>query len=208
MADSANGSEEKAVEDFITEGGSEAIATETKKEKEELEKLEEVLDSVVDITPPAVESSVEDSAISESKQLDSVPQNNGFSAIVENSSNFTEKLEEKVSESAGPDESLGTSELEVKEKEVENLVTLDENKDLSTVAQDFVSKGTDKTGETSTATVEDRGIDVSAGGEYEKVGIPESTDNQPPPAETPQVLRRSSWLNCCGLFDVLNLSNR
>ncbi|KAK6917959.1 hypothetical protein RJ641_016381 [Dillenia turbinata] len=203
MTDSANDSAEKAVEEFINGGGPGAIAAETNVEKEELEKLEEVLDSVDDITP-AVENPVEDSAISdaiesESKQLDSVPHNNGFSAFMENASDFAGKLDE-VSESAGPDESLGTSELEVKEKEVESLVNLDENKDFSAVAHDLVSNGIEKTGETSTATVEDRSINASAGGEYEEVGIPERTDNQPPPAETPLVLRKSSWMNCCGLL--------
>ncbi|KAG4958637.1 hypothetical protein JHK87_035270 [Glycine soja] len=49
---------------------------------------------------------------------------------------------------------------------------------------------------------------ASLGEHVKDSDTPECSDNQPLVASVPPVVRKTSWLSCCGLFDVLSGSNR
>jgi len=82
----------------------------------------------------------------------------------------------------------------------------DENVQAHLTVVESVSNGyEDKTLPSSSAPVAATSNDAASVKDPE---IPESSENEPLVAPAPQVVQRSSWLGCCGLFDVLTGSGR
>ncbi|KAA8526213.1 hypothetical protein F0562_008048 [Nyssa sinensis] len=117
-------------------------------------------------------------------------------------------------------------------KGIKETMSLDENNGVSSVVMVSVSKGIEETmlpasdgtaGESPGAVdsvskenianmlqpADVPSVDAGNGGEdCNMPELPRSTENQPFIAVIPSPLQRTSWIGCCGLFEVLKRSNR